>query len=197
MKLKLCIKKMGKRKKFPVKLFEAINNKDNSSIISWSEDGTRIIIKDKDKLAKLTRDARSSKSGSEADSNSVPLSESESELKSISESDNESESECKAKGVSKKKAESKKVKAFIRQLNKYGFQKHISRKRENMSYAIYSFKDFYKNQSEEKIKAMKPVDIKQILQQIKENKNVEEKFQNYIELLNNSKNKIKYLNFNL
>ena len=173
---------MGK-KRFPVKLFEAINNKNNSSIISWHENGTQILIKNKEELVKLLHND-DSENDSDSDFESKTESKSDKELMPESKSDKELkfESESEPKEVTETKGKLKKV--------KYGFKTVISGKMENEPYAIYSSKDFYKNQSEEKIKAMKPLNIKQILQQIKENKNVKEKIESYIYKVNDSKNKI-------
>jgi hypothetical protein len=181
---------MGK-KRFPVKLFEAINNKNNSSIISWHENGTQILIKNKEELVKLLHND-DSENDSDSDFESKTESKSDKELMPESKSDKELkfESESEPKEVTETKGKLKKVNTLKRQLNKYGFKTVISGKMENEPYAIYSSKDFYKNQSEEKIKAMKPLNIKQILQQIKENKNVKEKIESYIYKVNDSKNKI-------
>ena len=46
---------MTTKEKFPLKLFNAVQNKNNNSIISWDKDGTNILIKDKDKLVSLLK----------------------------------------------------------------------------------------------------------------------------------------------
>ena len=150
---------MGKEK-FPIKLFKLLNNEKYNSVITWSVDGKKIIIKDKAKLTKLLH----------------------SEFKSKSKSCSHSESESEFTSESKSKPETK-SESVIRQLNKYGFRK------ENSKEDIYFLKNFEKNKKEE-IKQIKPKDIKKSLAEIKENKNDEEKIGEYIHLLGESKNNI-------
>ena len=150
---------MGKEK-FPIKLFQLLNNEKYNSVITWSADGKKIIIKDKAKLTKLLH----------------------SEFKSKSKSCSHSESESEFTSESKSKPETK-SESVIRQLNKYGFRK------DNSKEDIYFLKNFEKNKEKE-IKQIKPKDIKKSLAEIKENKNDEEKIGEYIHLLGESKNNI-------
>ena len=150
---------MGKEK-FPIKLFKLLNNEKYNSVITWSADGKKIIIKDKAKLTKLLH----------------------SEFKSKSKSCSHSESESEFTSESKSKPETK-SESVIRQLNKYGFRK------DNSKEDIYFLKNFEKNKEKE-IKQIKPKDIKKSLAEIKENKNDEEKIGEYIHLLGESKNNI-------
>ena len=150
---------MGKEK-FPIKLFKLLNNEKYNSVITWSVDGKKIIIKDKAKLTKLLH----------------------SEFKSKSKSCSHSESESEFTSESKSKPETK-SESVIRQLNKYGFRK------DNSKEDIYFLKNFEKNKEKE-IKQIKPKDIKKSLAEIKENKNDEEKIGEYIHLLGESKNNI-------
>lgn len=127
---------MTKRVKFPLKLFNAIQNEKNNSIISWDEDGKNIIIKDKNKLISLLK--------------------------------------------------YKSYKAFHRQLNLYGFKKLPSL--ENNTSEVYFLEDF--NNTSNKIKEIKKIDLKKILDEIQNNKNIEDKIDSYISLIEQSKNKI-------
>ena len=151
---------MGKEK-FPIKLFQLLNNEKYNSVITWSADGKKIIIKDKAKLTKLLH----------------------SEFKSKSKSCSHSESESEFTSESKSKPETK-SESVIRQLNKYGFSK------DNSKEDIYSLENFEKGQEETFIENIKPKDIKKSLAEIKENKNDEEKIGEYIHLLGESKNNI-------
>ena len=152
---------MGKEK-FPIKLFQLLNNEKYNSVITWSADGKKIIIKDKAKLTKLLHSEFKSKSKS----------------KSCSHSESESEFTSESKSYPETKSES-----VIRQLNKYGFRK------DNSKEDIYFLENFEKNKEKE-IKQIKPKDIKKSLAEIKENKNDEEKIGEYIHLLGESKNNI-------
>ena len=152
---------MGKEK-FPIKLFKLLNNEKYNSVITWSADGKKIIIKDKAKLTKLLHSEFKSKSKS----------------KSCSHSESESEFTSESKSYPETKSES-----VIRQLNKYGFRK------DNSKEDIYFLENFEKNKEKE-IKQIKPKDIKKSLAEIKENKNDDEKIGEYIHLLGESKNNI-------
>ena len=174
---------MGKRK-FPLRLFNLLNNDKYNSVITWSEDGKKIIIKNKAKLVKLlqTEFKSESKSGSESESKSESKSCSQSE--SDSGFTSESKPETKSESISESKKKYISFESVIRQLNKYGFSK------DNSKEDIYSLENFEKDQKETFIENIKPKDIKKLLAEIKENKNNEEKIDFYIEELNNSKNKI-------
>ena len=74
---------------------------------------------------------------------------------------------------------------MIRQLNNYEFRKEISI---NKNEDIYSLNNFNREQSEEEINKLQPKDIEKILEEIEKNTNLEEKIQNYIDLLRESKN---------
>ena len=174
---------MGKRK-FPLRLFRLLNNEKYNSVITWTEDGKKIIIKNKAKLVKLlqTEFKSESKSGSESESKSESKSCSQSE--SDSGFTSESKLETKSESIYKSKKKSISFESVIRQLNKYGFSK------DNSKEDIYSLENFEKGQEETSIENIKPKDIKKLLAEKKENKNNEEKIDFYIEELKNSKNKI-------
>ena len=162
---------MGK-KKFPADLFNIINNRKYNHIICWSDDGKNIIIKDKLQLTKIL-DSMKAKSKSES--------------KSESDSETESESGSKSESISKAKGDIKSFSKVHRQLNKYGFHKEIS---DNKEEDKFSLEGFYRGQDEKKIEQLRHKDINQILQEIKNCNNVEEKIDNYLVRLEDSKNKI-------
>ena len=129
---------MKKGERFPLKLFNKINDENNNSIICWSEDGKNVVIKDKIKVLPLLK--------------------------------------------------SKSPKAFHRQLNFYGFKKLVSTG--NNPSDVYYLKDFYKGQDVKIIETIKKKDLKKILEEIKNNKNIEDRIDSYIGILNKSKNNI-------
>ena len=129
---------MSGRVKFPLKLFNLIQNEENKSIICWDKDGKNILIKDKNKLLSFLK--------------------------------------------------SKSYKTFHRQLNLYGFKKLPSI--ENNTSEIYHLKDFNKFKTSEEINKIKKIDLKNILNEIKNSKNIEDKIDSYINIIEQSKNNI-------
>ena len=156
---------MGKQK-FPIKLFKIINDPNNNDIVRWSDDGKNIIIKIKNNrinLSKLLKTMPKAKSKFKPKSKSEPNPKSE----SISESNKDTN-----------------FNSVHKQLNLYGF----SKKRDNNEDEIKFFlKDFYRGQKEEIIEDLKPKNLKKKLKEIKDNNNVEEKIDGYLNLIEDRK----------
>ena len=154
------------KQKFPIKLFKIINDPNNNDIVRWSDDGKNVIIKIKNNrinLSKLLKTMPKAKSKFKPKSKSEPNPKSE----SISESNKDTN-----------------FNSVHKQLNLYGF----SKKRDNNEDEIKFFlKDFYRGQKEEIIEDLKPKNLKKRLKEIKDNNNVEEKIDGYLNLIEDRK----------
>ena len=154
------------KQKFPIKLFKIINDPNNNDIVRWSADGKNVIIKIKNNrinLSKLLKTMPKAKSKFKPKSKSEPNPKSE----SISESNKDTN-----------------FNSVHKQLNLYGF----SKKRDNNEDEIKFFlKDFYRGQKEEIIEDLKPKNLKKRLKEIKDNNNVEEKIDGYLNLIEDRK----------